>query len=113
MVSEGFHPAQPYLRAGSRDPRAAFIFEGVGTGTLIGEEGLILGGAARFEIDRADATLGTPPHALLLASATGFSDAYQRVIEEVPKTNSLQGGSVCSYVRSDMVFSRHWRWAVF
>ena len=31
-------------------------------------------GAAGYEIDRLDFSLGTPLHALLLASAQGFSD---------------------------------------
>jgi N,N-dimethylformamidase len=61
-------------------------------------------GAAGYEIDRLDVVLGTPPHALLLASATGFSDSYQHVIEEVLSTDDQQGGSVDPDVRADMVF---------
>jgi N,N-dimethylformamidase len=64
----------------------------------------VMGGAAGFELDRADQTLGTPPHALVLATATGFSNSYQHVVEEVGLANSLQGGTVEPRVRSDMVF---------
>ena len=55
-------------------------------------------------MDRWDHALGTPPHALLLASSFGHSDAYQHVIEEVPYSNSKEGGSVQPLVRSDIVY---------
>jgi N,N-dimethylformamidase len=104
MTAQGFDRSLPYVReAGSEDPRAAWIFDGVGDGP-IGDYGLCLGGAAGFEIDRSDHALGTPPHALVLASARGFSDSYQHVVEEVGASNSLQGGSVEPRVRADMVF---------
>ena len=66
--------------------------------------GSILGGAAGFEIDRADQQLGTPPGAVLVARAAGFSDAYQGVIEDVTTSDSRQGGSVSPLVRSDIIF---------
>jgi N,N-dimethylformamidase len=104
MTAQGFDRALAYGREpGSRDPRAAWIFDGVDE-EPIGGYGLCMGGAGGFEIDRLDFALGTPPHALLLASAHGFSDSYQHVIEEVPMANSLQGGSVEPRVRADMVF---------
>src|SRR5262249_31569639 len=94
----------PYAREpGSRNPRASWIFDGVGEDP-VGGYGLVMGGAGGFEIDRADLALGTPPHALLLATAGGFSHSYHHVIEEVPMANALQGGSVEPRVRSDMVF---------
>jgi N,N-dimethylformamidase len=64
----------------------------------------MMDGAAGLEVDRLDFALGTPPHALLLAVATGFSDSYQHVVEEVESSDSKQGGSVSPYVRGDMVF---------
>jgi N,N-dimethylformamidase len=105
FTAQGFDRSLPYRRQpGSFDPRAAFIFEGVGPDELIGDTGLVMGGAAGFELDRADPALGTPPHALVLATATGFSDSYQHVVEEVGLANSLQGGTVEPRVRADMVF---------
>src|SRR5205823_2523937 len=96
--------AVPFRREpGSRDPRAAFVFEGVGDGPF-GDYGLILGGAAGYEIDRIDEALGTPAHALVLASASGFSDCYQGVVEDVLQSNSKQAGSVDPSVRADMVY---------
>lgn len=40
----------------------------------------------------------------MVATATGFSDLYQHAIEEVPMSNSLQGGTIEPRVRADMVF---------
>jgi N,N-dimethylformamidase len=105
MDAQGFDRALPYRREpGSFDPRVAFIFEGVADDALIGDGGLVMGGAAGLEIDRLDYRLGTPPHALLLATARGFSDSYQHVVEEVESSDSKQGGTVSPFVRADMVY---------
>lgn len=53
-------------RPDADDPRAAWILAGVG-GEIIGDHGLSGHGAAGFELDRADKSLGTPEHALVLA----------------------------------------------
>ena len=78
--------------------------EGVNEGEEFGDYGLVQGGAGGFEIDRADIELGTPPHALVLATTDGFSDVYQHVIEEVLLNDGLQGGTVNPLVRGDMVY---------
>jgi N,N-dimethylformamidase len=105
MAAQGFDKALPFRREpGSFDPRAAFVFEGVATDETIGDRGLDMGGAGGLELDRLDYALGTPPHALRLASVTGFSDSYQHVVEEVETSDSNQGGSVSPFVRCDMVF---------
>ena len=67
MMSPGRTPAAGQLHAG-----AAFIFEGV-KGDVIGDfpSLMLRHGAAGYEIDRADVALGTPPQALILATATG------------------------------------------
>ena len=66
MVSQGFDVSSPYVRTEeSRNPRAAFIFEGV-ENDIIGDYGLSGGGAAGLELDAADLSLGTPPHTLVL-----------------------------------------------
>jgi len=104
FVSQGFDVSLPYRREpGSFDPRGSWIFEGIGEDEPIGGFGLVMGGAAGFEVDTTDYVLGTPPHTLILASATGFSDSYQHVIEEVPMSNSKQGGSINPRVRSEMI----------
>ena len=76
-TSQGFCRARPYRRQpGSFDPRAAFIFEGVGDDEPIGDFGLALGGAAGDEFDRVNYALGTPPETLVLASSWGHSEEY-------------------------------------
>ena len=84
FTSQGFDVSLPYqMGADSADPRAEFIVDGLTEGESFGAYGLTQGGAGGFEIDRADTELGTPPHALVLATTEGFSDVYQHVIEEV------------------------------
>jgi N,N-dimethylformamidase len=86
FVSQGPPSAQPYRRGpGGGDPRAAWIFEGVAEGALIGDHpSLVFGhGAAGFELDRVDYALGTPPHALTLASSFGHPAGMQLAVEEM------------------------------
>lgn len=107
FTTQGFDTSAPYQRGpGSLDPRAGFIFEGVGAEEAIGDfDSLVLNhGAAGFELDRAELSLGTPAHALVLASSSGHSDSYQHVIEEVLMSDSQQGGTVNRKVRADMVY---------
>ena len=108
FTAQGFDRNQPYRRMpGSFDPRAAWIFEGIGRDELIGDHpSLVLEiGAAGSELDRADFALGTPPHTLVLASSSGHSDAYQHVVEQINTSNSARpGGTENPLVRADMVF---------
>ena len=53
---------------------------------------------------RTDTNLGTPPHALVVATATQFSNIYQHAVEEVFLMNAEKGGVVNPFVRSDMVY---------
>ena len=76
-IAQGFDRSSPYVRqSDAADPRAAWIFDGVPDGP-IGASGLTMGGAAGFEVDAADAVLGTPPHTLIIASALEFSPTYE------------------------------------
>jgi N,N-dimethylformamidase len=108
FTAQGFDRNQPYRRMpGSFDPRAEWIFEGIGRDELIGDHpSLVLEiGAAGSELDRADFALGTPPHTLVLASSSGHSDAYQHVVEQINTSNSARpGGTQNPLVRADMVF---------
>ena len=90
----------------SFDPRAAFIFEGIGDDEEIGAfDTLNLGwGVAGYEFDRADPALGTPAHALVVAAATDFDDSFHHVVEEVMHMNSEQTGTTNDLVRADMVY---------
>jgi N,N-dimethylformamidase len=105
FTAQGWSGASGYHRQpGSFDPRAAFIFEGIGADEVIGDFGMIMGGAAGDELDRADAALGTPPHALVLASSAGHDDAYQLVVEDLLFTSAGQGGTENRDVRADIVY---------
>ena len=110
FTSQGYDRNSPYQRhAASFEPQASFVFEGVAAGEVIGDfPSLVLEhGAAGFEIDRADHELGTPDHTVVLATARGFSDSYQHVVEEILETDSRRGGPVSPEVRSDMVYLRY------
>jgi N,N-dimethylformamidase len=105
MTAQGFDVSTYYERTPeSFDPRVAFIFAGIGATERIGDFGLIGGGAAGWEVDRADRLLGTPPHALVVATATQFSSVYHWVKEELTHTHSANTGETCPLVRCDMVF---------
>jgi N,N-dimethylformamidase len=106
FTAQGNDFSRPYVRQpASDDPRAAFIFAGVEGDTIGDFPSLMLRhGAAGYEIDRADFALGTPPHALILATATGFSDSYQHVVEEILSTDGERGGTASPLVRADIVY---------
>lgn len=105
MTAQGFGHAVGYVRTSeSRDADVAWIFDGV-EADRFGGEGLVLGGAAGFEVDRMDIALGTPSDARRVAVSTGFTDEYQHVVEEVTTSDSKQGGTVSPSVRADVVFS--------
>jgi N,N-dimethylformamidase len=104
FTSEGMDASRPYRRMpDSRDPAAAWIFDGV-AGEEFGGFGLAGNGAAGLEIDRYDLALGTPPHALLLATADTFSDNYPLVQEDIAFTFPGLGGTENPLVRCDIVY---------
>jgi N,N-dimethylformamidase len=103
--TQGFDLSSYYRRTeGSFDPRAAFIFRGISKDKRIGDFGLIGGGAAGLELDRAAPELGTPPNAIVLASSENHTDSYQLVPEEFLETTPGLGGQENPLVRADMVF---------
>ena len=105
MAAQGFDRGTYYLRKpGSFDPRAAFIFEGVGENERIGDFGFAGGGASGQEIDRYDRALGSPPHALVLASSEGHNDNMLLIRDDLGTTHLMLGGTENDKVRSDMVF---------
>lgn len=104
FTAQGFDVSSYYRRTPeSHDPRARFIFEGVDD-EIIGDFGLIGGGAAGLELDRADPALGTPPNALVLASSEGHSPVYMVVCEEILINAPGMCGGEHPLVRADMVF---------
>lgn len=72
FVSQGFDYSAHYTRCpDSYDPRAAFIFEGLGEDPVIGDFGLLGNGAAGLEIDCYNLAGGTPSQTLRLATSEG------------------------------------------
>ncbi len=105
FVAEGFDVSSAYRREpGSFDPRAAFVFEGIGAEEAIGDFGLQGGGAAGVEIDRADPALGTPAHALVLATSEPHSESFRLVNEEVSIMIPNVTGPTNRRIAADMVF---------
>ena len=104
-TSNGWLSCIPYRREpGSLDPRAAFVFEGIGEDEAIGDFGLCLGGAAGYETDRADALLGTPAHTLVLATASDFSDFCQPMVEDFLQIDFNSLAESRPLVRADMTY---------
>ena len=104
FTAQGLGAGRPYQRQPAGfEPRASWVFDGVGADELIGDFPCLVNsyGAAGFEIDRYDPALGGRD-ALVLASATGFSDSYQHVTEEILVTTSEEGGTTSPLVRADM-----------
>ncbi len=89
----------------SFDERAEFIFEGVGDDEIIGDFGLVMNGTAGDELDRVDHALGTPSHALVLATSAGAHSAYYLVChEDIYVMQPNIDGTDNDNVRADMVF---------
>jgi N,N-dimethylformamidase len=105
--------SRPYTRApDSSDPRAAFVFRGIGPNEQIGNfpSLQLTNGAAGEELDRYDYALNSPPDTLVLATASGFGNEYIFVPEEVNNTTNVSttggGGQPPNpLVRSDMTLS--------
>ena len=105
LTAIGMDECQPFERMpDSFHRRVSWIFEGIGEKELIGDFGLVLDGAAGVEIDRYDLSLGTPPHALLLASSHGHSDNYPLSSEDIFFSLPGIGGTEEDRVRADIVF---------
>lgn len=105
FTSEGYAGSFHYDRLpdGQR-PEMSWMFEGVRPGEPIGDFGLVGGGAAGQEIDRADVTLGTPPHTYLVASAQNQNDSYKVVPEEIDFMFDGVGGTEHPNVRADLTY---------
>ena len=86
-------------------PDLAWLFAGVSEET-IGGFGFSGGGAAGFELDRADSVLGTPPNARLLARSEGHQSHFGVTLEDllVPVAYALPGNAPDPLIRADMVY---------
>ena len=88
------------------DPRVAWMFEGVDAETF-GDHGLGGHGAAGFELDRADKRLGTPAHAVVVASSEDHPpDAPWVLVPEEHLTHIVTwpGEPAEKLIRADLTF---------
>jgi N,N-dimethylformamidase len=104
FIAQGFDASSYYRRtAASRDPRAAFLFDGIAD-EIIGDFGAWGDGAAGLEIDAYDARLGSPPHALVVASSENHSNAFLLVNEEMLSNARGVDGTLNPRIKADIVF---------
>jgi len=104
-VAVGFDVSGHYRRKeASFDPRVRFIFEGIGDDELIGDFGILGGGASGSEIDAANPMLGTPAHALVVASSEGHSANTYLVPDETGFHHCAMDGVQNPGIRADMTF---------
>jgi N,N-dimethylformamidase len=103
--AQGLFEGSYYRRMpGAADPRAAWIFDGVAD-EIIGDFGLSGGGAAGFELDRADFELGTPPNALILARSEGHQSHFVAVPEELlSNLATVSGEQPEALIRAEIVY---------
>ena len=86
------------------DPRAAWIFDGIAD-EIIGDFGLSGGGAAGFELDRADFALKTPPNTLVLARSEGHQSHFGAVPEELlSHLATISGERLRDLIRAEIVY---------
>jgi N,N-dimethylformamidase len=102
--------SRPYERTpDSTRPDVAFVFKGIGPNESIGNFPSLYypsNGPAGDELDRVDYALGSPPNTVVLGTATGFSNGYQFVIEDLNASDSMEGGPDNPLVRSDIAYAK-------
>ncbi|MBR0652893.1 LamG domain-containing protein [Roseomonas terrae] len=102
------------LRPEAHDPQHAWIFEGIES-EVFGDYGLSGGGAAGFELDRADFALGTPANTAVLARSEDPPASFVTVPEELlSHLSTVTGESPDALKRAEIVhFSTPGGGAVF
>ncbi len=102
--AQGFDISSYYKRTKqSYLKEVSFIFDGV-KDNIIGNFGLVGGGAAGLELDRYDQNLGSPPDAYVLASSANHSDLYLGVTEEIGVNMPNLSGSQNPQVKADIIY---------
>lgn len=104
-IAVGFDASGYYRRTkASCNPRAEFIFEGIGENEIIGDFGYLGNGASGSEIDAVDSMLGTPVHTLVVASSEGHSENTLIVPDEIGFHHVAMDGVQNPLVKADMTF---------
>ena len=101
--AQGQFTGSYYLRK-NYDKEFDWVFKGINE-NKIGNFGFSGGGAAGFELDRADSMLGTPDNCKILASSEGHDSDYVLVPEEhLTHLTTVPGEPLKSLLRADMVY---------
>lgn len=88
----------------SYDPAVSWIFDGI-EGEIIGDFGFSGGGAAGFELDRADWSQGTSPNTRIIARSEGHQDHFVAVPEEMlSHISTVTGEKPAELVRAEIVY---------
>jgi N,N-dimethylformamidase len=104
FISQGFDHCSYYRRTvDAADPRVAWMFQDVDD-ELIGDFGILQGGAAGLEIDAVDPRLGTPAHALVVARSENHSNTYELVAEEVLVPHGATDAIINPDIHADITF---------
>jgi N,N-dimethylformamidase len=103
--AQGLFESSYYRRTpDSFKPDVKWIFDGVAEEKL-GDYGLSGGGAAGFELDRADPELGTPPGTVILAVSENHSDSFVAVPEELlSHIHTETGEDPADLIRAEVVY---------
>lgn len=105
FIAQGFDISSYYTRTeSSRKPEYSWIFEGIENDERLGDFGLVGGGAAGLELDIYDTELGTPDHAVILASSENHNSTYMQVAEELHFNLPGMSGEENPRVRADIVY---------
>ncbi|MGI9477936.1 MAG: N,N-dimethylformamidase beta subunit family domain-containing protein [Hyphomicrobiaceae bacterium] len=94
------------VNADARSSRAGWILAAIDAATF-GGHGFSGHGAAGFELDRADKDLGTPRHAVILATSEGHEPEAPWVLvpeERLTHLTNVSGETEPELIRSDIVF---------
>lgn len=89
---------------GSFDDRVSFIFDGIGEDEIIGDFGLVLGGASGDEIDAISEDLQAPDGLIHLAEARGHGETYSTPVEEFNDASGLSFRDQKPRIKGDMVY---------
>jgi N,N-dimethylformamidase len=96
-----FSEGRPFSRtADSKSADVEWVFDGVQRPEAIGDSGAIMGGAASFEFDRYDRSLGSPRETVVLATAADLGEVGEGNLEE------LIGVGRLGPIQADMVYIR-------
>ena len=102
--SQGKFQGTYYRRAAGADkPETNWIFDGV-PDRIIGDFGLSGGGAAGFELDRADIKLGTPHNTVILATSESPRIISCLCRKKCDERTTISGESHEDLIRADMVY---------